>query len=209
MLHQDDRISTSREETSELSRRHAVKVGGGLAALAAAWMVSKPSGARAQDATPAATPADCVTTTPDENRAMVVRFHSAWDAGDTATLASLMAPDYQHHWSIGSDSASADAMISSVEAFVAAFSDLHSTTIAIVAEGDMVATYLQISAVQVAGFRGTPPVDIPLTWGGFTLFRFECGLIAESWNESDQLGRLMQSGAITSDEIESVGTPTP
>ncbi len=208
MLNQNDHESAMTGESNSLSRRHAVKIGG-LAALTASLLIGKPAGIRAQDATPLATPTDCVTTTPDENKAMAVRFHAAWDEGDTATLASLMGPDYQHHWSIGSDSTSADAMISSVEAFVAAFSGLHSTTIAIVAEGDMVATYLQISAVQVAEFRGTPPVDIPLTWGGFTLFRFECGLIAESWNESDQLGRLMQSGAITPDEIESVGTPTP
>ena len=35
-----------------------------------------------------------------------------------------------------------------------------------------------------------------MTWQGINIFRFECGLIVESWGEADHLGLLSQLGAV-------------
>jgi predicted ester cyclase len=100
-------------------------------------------------------------------------------------------------------------MLASFSEFSAAFPDIQLTMMAMVAENDLVVAYWKMTGTQVAEFRDTPPVDVEVTYAGFNLFRIECGLVAESWNESDHLGRLMQQGTITQDELESVGTPTP
>ena len=207
---QNNQLSPTHQESNEFSRRQAVKIGGGgLAALTAAWFVGKSATANAQEATPMATPADCVSTTPEENKAIVEAYFTAWGAGDATALAALLSPDYIHHWGIDADATGADAMLASFTEFSAAFPDIQLTLMAVVAENDLAVAYWQMSGTQVAEFRGTPPVDVQVTYAGFNLFRIECGLVAESWNESDHLGRLMQQGTITQDELETVGTPTP
>ena len=210
MKSQIDQTTPAFEEVNEISRRQAVKIGGGgLAALTAAWLVGKSATAGAQDATPMATPADCIATTPAENKAIVESYFTAWASGDTTSLAALLSPSYIHHWGIDADATGADAMLASFTEFSAAFPDIQITLMALVAENDLVVAYWQMTGTQVAEFRGTPPVDVEVTYAGFNLFRIECGLVAESWNESDHLGRLIQQGTITQDELESVGTPTP
>ena len=148
-------------------------------------------------------------TTPAENKEIVERYFTAWDSADANGLYAVLSPDYLHHWGAGSDTTSADAMISRLDGFHAAFPDLQRTINALVAEDDLVVAYWTNTATQATDFQGAPAVDVSTTWGGFNLFRIACGMLVEGWNESDHLGRLEQSGAITPDEIESVGTPTP
>lgn len=202
----NDHDVTNPLESGALSRRRAVKLGGGgLAALSALWLVGRSANASAQEATPT----DCAPTTPAENKAIAEEYLSAWGAGDADRLQAVLAPDYQHHWGTSEEAASADEMIAQYREFAAAFPNMQLTINALVAEGDLVVGYSTVTATQVADFQGMPAVDMQVSWGAFNLFRISCGLVAESWNESDHLGRLIQNGTITPEEISSVGTPTP
>src|SRR6478736_3628071 len=64
-----------------LTRRRALKIGGGGAvAVAAGWLVSTASPINAQEATPvAATPTGCPELTLDEKKALAQQFFPAWE----------------------------------------------------------------------------------------------------------------------------------
>jgi len=192
-----------------VSRRRAVQVSGGFAALSALALSGRASRIQAQEATPVTTPAECVTTTPDENKAIVERYFAAWDSVDAEGLSGVLAPEYLHHWGAGVDTTSSADMISRLDGFHTAFPDLQRMINALIAEGDLVVAYWTNVATQATEFQGASASDVAATWSGFNLFRIECGMIAEGWNESDHLGRLMQAGVIVDEELGSVGTPTP
>ena len=192
-------------DTGIISRRRAVALGG--AAAVAALVLTR--GVQAQEATPQATPATCLPTTPAENKAIAEEYLSAWGAGDADRLRAVLAPDYQHHWGTTEEAISADEMIAQFNEFSTAFPNMQITVHALVAEDDLVVGYWTVHVTQVSDFQGMPAVDTPVSWSGFNLFRIACGMVAESWNESDHLGRLTQNGTITQEELSSVGTPTP
>ena len=130
-------------------------------------------------------------------------------AEDAERLLAVLAPDYQHHWGTTEEAISADDMIAQYGEFAAAFPNMQLTVHALVAEDDLVVGYWTVNVTQVSDFQGMPAVDMPISWSGFNLLRIACGMVAESWNESDHLGRLIQNGTITPEELSSVGTATP
>ncbi len=46
-----------------------------------------------------------------------------------------------------------------------------------------------------------------MTWPGITIFSVECGELVEGWTEADHLTRLIATGVITPEELQSVATP--
>jgi predicted ester cyclase len=90
-----------------------------------------------------------------------------------------------------------------------AIPDQRFTIEAVYGEGDTVIVRWTAAAVQTGDLGAITASNTPAEFSGINIFRIECGLIAETWNETDQLGRLLQQGVITEDELGSVGTPTP
>jgi steroid delta-isomerase-like uncharacterized protein len=198
------------EQTFEaLSRRRALQTGGGFAALSALFLSRRASRVQAQEATPVATPAECAPTTPEENKAIVNQYNSAWAERSSSLLADVLAPDYLHHWGFSTDSTGADVMIERLDELFQAFPDVTVTVDMMLAENDLVAEHWTFTGTQTGEFRGVPPTTVTTTYTGINIFRIECGKIAEGWSEADHLGRLIQAGVITDDELGSVGTPTP
>ena len=194
------------QDSGAVSRRRAVTLGS--AAAIGALVLTR--GVHAQEATPQATPSDCAPTTPDENKTIVQQFYAAWVTHDETALAGLLAPGYVHHWGFSTDTNGADAMIERLGALLKAFPDFAVEVDMILAENDLVAAHWIATGTQTGGeFQGVPPTTVSTTWTGLNIFRISCGLIVEGWNESDHLGRLIQAGIITDEELGSVGTPTP
>jgi steroid delta-isomerase-like uncharacterized protein len=197
------------ETIGAVSRRRAVQVGGGVVALSALAFSGRASRVQAQEATPAATPGECVTTTPDENKAIAQRYFDIWASHDATQLSELLVPDYHHHWGVWNDTTGSDVMIERVAEFLDAFADLTHETTSAVAEGDLVVLRWTQTGTQTKPFQGIAATDTPTSWSGFTEFRIECGKIAEGWTEANHLGRLIELEVITPDELGTVGTPTP
>src|SRR4051812_19232950 len=195
--------------SSAISRRRAVQVGGGVAALSALALSGQASRIQAQVATPASTPDECVTTTPEENKAIAQRYFDIWASHDATQLSELLVPDYHHHWGVWNDTTGSDVMIERVGKFLDAFPDLTHETTSAVAEGDLVVLRWTQTGTQTKPFQGIAATDTATSWSGFTEFRIDCGLIAEGWTEANHLGRLIQLEVITPDELQTLGTPTP
>ena len=193
------------------SRRQSIKIGGGLAAITALLLSGHAPGARAQDATPLATPSVCPELTLDEMKALARQYFTAWEGvvQNPAALAALLSPDYIHHWKLGPDSGGAEESLARIIAYMQAIPDQRFVIEAVYGEGEVVIVRWTATGAQTDDMGSIAASNATAEFGGINIFRFECGLIAETWNETDLLGRLIQQGVITEDELGSVGTPTP
>ena len=108
----------------------------------------------------------------------------------------IVAPDEVHHWGIGGDTTGFEEFSERWDLFFTAFPDLEFTVDLVVAEGDLVATHWTATGTQRGEWQGIAPTDREVTWQGINIFRFECGLIVESWGKADHLGLLSQLGAV-------------
>ncbi|HEX5498088.1 MAG TPA: ester cyclase, partial [Thermomicrobiales bacterium] len=151
------------------------------------------SPARAQSATPAA---NCPATTEQENQAIVQRWYDAVDGHDLAAFDDVFAPVVVQHAADFPDATSVDAIKANFAPFLAAFPDLRDRIDQWVTDGDLVAVRGEGSGTQQAEFMGIAPTGRKATWDFLTIFRIECGKIAEQWSEVDALGRLVQLGAV-------------
>ncbi len=84
------------------------------------------------------------------------------------------------------------------DAFAIAFPDLRVTIDQVIADGDYVVVRWTATGTQTGPFFNLEPSGVEATWTGINIFRFECGLIAESWNEVGGLGLRDQPEALPS-----------
>ncbi len=146
---------------NSLSRRQALKIGGGGAvAVAAGWLAGPASPVNAQEATPvAATPTGCPELSLDEKKALAQQFFPAWEdvVENPSTLAALFSPDYIHHWGLGPDSIGVDDSIARITTYMQAIPDQRFTIEAVYGEGDVIIVRWTASGAQTrrsGGDRG-------------------------------------------------------
>lgn len=174
------------------------------------WLVP----AIAQEATPAATPdgvaspaADCVAGTEESNVEVVNQWYEVWGTDDDASLEDLVQPDIIHYWGVGEDTFNVADLRARTHVFASAFSDLQTSVDEVIADGDYVAVHWTLTATQTGPFFDLEPSGVRATWTGINIFRFECGKIAESWNESDQVGLRAQLTGMTDPIVGTLATP--
>jgi predicted ester cyclase len=156
-------------------------------------MIPGPVATDAQEATPQA---ECPVTTPEENEELATMYWEEVWWGDQGKIAEIVAPDEVHHWGIGGDTTGFEEFSERWALFFTAFPDLEFTVDLVVAEEDLVATHWTATGTHQGEWQGIAPTDREVTWQGINIFRFECGLIVESWGSADHLGLLSQLGAV-------------
>ena len=77
-----------------------------------------------------------------------------------------------------------------------AFSDLHTKTEMLIAEGDKVVEYFTTTGKQTGEFLGIPATGKSTSVEGISIFRIANGKIVEHWGVNDALALLMQLGAM-------------
>jgi len=96
--------------------------------------------------------------------------------------------------------ASSESVEHVTQAF-AAFSDLRVEILepGPIADGEHVVLRVAVTATHDSGeFAGQPPSGRALRWESIRIFRFEGGLIAQTWAMQDRLGLMEQLGAVRS-----------
>jgi steroid delta-isomerase-like uncharacterized protein len=163
-----------------------------LVALLSVFLAAPTGGyiAAAQVATP------CPPLSEDEANAWVQGYYAAWNAHDAAATAAFVAPDYVHHWGIGTDVEGNEAYQASLEAFIAAFPQFHATVDRVWMAGDAVVIRWIDVGVQEQDFMGVPASQETVTWTGISIFQLACGKAVEGWTEADHFGRIEQQGVI-------------
>ena len=166
--------------------------------------------AAAQDATPAA---DCPATTPEENKALVRRYFEAHNERNPAAVAELLSDDFVRNnvaFPQQDQPSGAADDVARVEAWLATFPDLQISIEELIAEGDIVMTYQVWRGTQDGPIPqwGAPATGRPMAREATSLWRVECGQLAEVSVVVDNLTMLRQLGIITDDELATAGTPT-
>jgi predicted ester cyclase len=156
----------------------------------------------AQDATPAA---ECTSTTPEENKAMLAEFQQALFSG--SDVSGYLSPSFAFHDASGEvmNAPGNDDTTTWANSRREDYPDQSFNVDMVVAEGDMVAAYLSWSGTQKDDEEdtGVPATGKRADWVSAVFFRFDCGKIADVWSISDDLGRLEDLGVITEEELQS------
>lgn len=135
------------------------------------------------------------------NKELVRQFTEEMNAvrGDAARMRSFYqkwaTPGYVHHDLARGDATLEQRTQASVAA-VAALPDLTYVIDDIVAEGDKTATIFTMRATHKGTYMGIAPTGKQVTIKGVSIWRFDKGKIAESWDLNDTLGIMRQIGAI-------------
>lgn len=106
-------------------------------------------------------------------------FEGVYNGKDYSLVFTHFSPTYRdHHLSaVGSAQAAAAVIAGAHEVFP----DLSCRIIDLVEEGDRVAVRVSFTGTHSAEIYGIPATGKKITWEALEIFRFEAGVIVESW----------------------------
>lgn len=144
-----------------------------------------------------------VSISTEANKALVRRYVGEWsNAGNEALLQEMVAPDCVVHASPSAVSAQA-ALARGIEGLKrlheevrAAWPDNRWTIEDILGEGDRVAVRMTNRATHQGPYRGIPATGREVVFSAMWIYRIAGGKIAEAWRCADDLGRVVQLGAV-------------
>ncbi|MCD2442160.1 ester cyclase [Agromyces sp. SYSU K20354] len=128
-----------------------------------------------------------------ESHAIVARFYEAINSGALDDLDAICSPDLQGHAGAGSD---LTALKASIGAFIAAFPDLIITPRHVVAESDLVSTWLVYAGRHGGEFAGVPATGRAVRFAAWDLMRIRDGRVAEITQYCDLFTLMNQIGAL-------------
>ena len=120
------------------------------------------------------------------NAALVRESVEAFNAGDTAKLSTVVAPDIVIHYAeLPEPLRGRDTWQGGFELMRRAFPDLHADVVDIVAADDKVAVRLTLSGTHRGEFQGIPATGRTIDYVSHEFYRVSGGVIAEEWICSD------------------------
>ncbi|MEX2401197.1 MAG: ester cyclase [Rhodothermales bacterium] len=132
----------------------------------------------------------------DKNKAIVRRFFEAFEANDRDTLKALLAPEIVIYLPGDDEPVNREAFLDIIQGWKAAFSDLHFGIEHLIAERDVVATYVSLGGVHSEGdFLEIPPIGRQFSVTVMTIERIAERQIVERRVVFDLLDLMQQLGA--------------
>ena len=138
----------------------------------------------------------------EANKKIAYEAIELWLSGTKVKPEAILAPDYTNHqdtrvgfgtepptWTMAKFKAE-------LKKYHAAFSDVKVTSRVQVAEGDMVATRVVLSAVHTGTYIDEPPTRKTIHYDSVEIVRIKDGKIAETWETWDKYGMFKQIGLI-------------
>lgn len=137
-------------------------------------------------------------STQEQNKTIAMRFvDQVFNSGNRPGYDDLVADDYlNHNPPIPGIPGTKEGFWEAVTATRQAFPDVHVGIEDMLAEGDRVMFRDTTHATHQGDFQGIPASGKQLRWTEMHFFRISDGRIAEHWANFDQLGILVQMGAI-------------
>jgi steroid delta-isomerase-like uncharacterized protein len=135
-----------------------------------------------------------------DNKAAIRRLHDAVNSGDVELIAKtideVVEPDVRIGTPLPIQSTGAQALKEVWATLLRAYPDIQVTVEDLIAEADKVVCRNVVTATHQGEYMGLPPTGRSVTYNEIFIFRFEGGLIAETWGVVDVLAQLRQLGAI-------------
>jgi len=141
---------------------------------------------RVHDAPGAAAPASTSAATTSTNKAAALAVHTQAIPGNHAdALAALLAPGFRDHDPVVGDGG-LEGLLATTHWYSDAFSDQRVEVLHAVAEGDLVALHVELSARHTGYFRGVAPTGRRFRVREMHVLRFAEGRAAEHWCVRDE-----------------------
>ncbi len=135
----------------------------------------------------------------ERNRRTAERFlcgtHSK-DIPDLAVIDETVSPNIVCHGFPGATITDREGYKNFFRVFRRSFSDMDWKLHALVADESYVSARWQVWVTHTGEFAGVKPDGRRITFDGMVLYRFENGLIAETWLQINELMLLGQIGAL-------------
>jgi len=119
----------------------------------------------------------------EENKALIRRFFNAIESGSLHVLDEIVAEDYDDH--LAGQTPGRESVKKYFAGLRSAFSDLTLPISAIVAEDDCVAVLNSVRGTHNGEFIGLEPTGRRIDAMAFQLYRIENGQLAEHWEVAD------------------------
>jgi steroid delta-isomerase-like uncharacterized protein len=119
----------------------------------------------------------------EENKALIRRFFNAIESGNLQVLDEIVAEDYDDH--LAGQTPGRETVKKYFAGLRSAFSDLTLPISAIVAEGDCVAVLNSVRGTHKGDFIGLKATGRSIDAMAFQLYRIENGQLAEHWEVAD------------------------
>jgi predicted ester cyclase len=138
----------------------------------------------------------------EANKEVVRRLiEEGFNQGNLEAIDEIVSPDVVTHNPIILDAPSgSDSIRGGIEMIHKAFSDIKVEIHDILAEGDRVATFLQMSGTNIGDYRRGGATGKSLSFRAFFIWRIADGRLVESWGVADRFDALQQLGIIPSDD---------
>ena len=105
--------------------------------------------------------------------------------GHFELVDEVFSPDYLDHSAPPGAPTGLDGVRAVFQMFRSAFPDIHFTIVKMVAEDDMVATFVRGEGTQQGPFLGLAPTGKHVGWNSTGFFRVQDGKIVEHWGVPD------------------------
>jgi predicted ester cyclase len=135
---------------------------------------------------------------PQGNKAIVQEFYDQWNSG-TIDCEHLVHPDVANHQPDSDPEIGLDQFRQAIEGVMKAVPDSQWTTLRLIAEDDFVVCFNRWSGTYGGRvFRGVPTSQGErFSVEHVHIYRLTDGRIAEHWVVRDDLGMMLQTGAIS------------
>ena len=135
---------------------------------------------------------------PQENKAIVQEFYDQWNSG-AIDFERLVHPDITNHQPDRNPETGLDKFRQAIEGVTGAVPDSSWTTLRLIAEEDFVVCHNSWSGTYGGKvFRGVPsPQGKRFSVEHVHIYRVTDDRIAEHWVVRDDLGMMLQTGAIS------------
>jgi predicted ester cyclase len=134
------------------------------------------------------------TASPEENKAVVTSLYQAYNAGDRAALAELLAPDFLGRMPgmVGTDAQSYLDYVEDVHRNL----ELKAEVQLLVAEGDWVAALVRLTGFHRGEYLGRPGTNRPIAIETVDTWKVSGGKVVELFGLPDNFALGLQVGAI-------------
>ena len=132
----------------------------------------------------------------EENKATARRWsEELWGQGNMAVADEIIAPEYERHDAGDPFPARGPEDVKKIVGMLRGMlPDLRIEVEDVIAEDDKVVVRYTGVATDTQGYMGNPPTGKPIRSQAIQIFRFDDGMIVESWAVRDDLGTLRQLG---------------
>ncbi|NDJ53664.1 MAG: ester cyclase [Chloroflexi bacterium] len=132
----------------------------------------------------------------EENKDLLMRYHTAWGQGDIPTLLHTLHADYVSIDPVSGEGSGRIREGENCRLWHESFEDTELRVEQIIAEGDRVSVYWTLMGTHTGEYAGVPATGRSVVIPGLEMHRIEDGQIRETWRLTDVWSMMLQLDAL-------------